>query len=122
MDRKTVLLHINTMQNAFDNMSAENEVTSLATVSFVETEIEREETFEPGFYHQKITLDYDNTIVYVSFDTFEGQSCVESAVYDKRGLSNEDIEWIDSEIKVRSEEWANKYNESRKLDSFEIYF
>ena len=114
--------YLKTMQNAFDNMSAENEMTNLATVSFVETEIEREETFEPGFYHEKATLDYGNTIVYVLFDTFEGESCVESAIYDKRGLSNEDIEWIDSEIKARSDEWADKYNKSRKLDSFEIYF
>ena len=101
------------MQNAFDVMSAENENANLATVSFVETETERDLIFEHGFYHKKITLDYDNTIVFVTFDTCEGESYVESAIYDKSGLSNEDIEWIDSEIKVRSIEWADKYNKDR---------
>lgn len=113
VDRKTVLPYRNTMQNAFDVMSAENETSDLATVSFVETEVERENIFEHGFYHKKITLDYNNTIVYVTFDTCEGESYVESAIYDKSGLSNEDIEWIDSEIKAHSDNWADKYNKGR---------
>ena len=95
------------MQN---ELSAENEMSALANVSFVETEIERETMFEHGFYHKKIVLNYDNTIVYVVFDTCEGESFVKSAIYDKSGLSNEDIEWIDSEIECFSQDWADDYN------------
>ena len=106
------------MQN---ELSAENEMTSLATVSFMETETERETMFEHGFYHKKIVLNYDNTIVFVTFDTCEGESYVESAIYDKSGLSNEDIEWIDGEIKAHSDNWADDYNKGIKEENEEYY-
>jgi hypothetical protein len=121
VDRKTVLPYLKTMQNDFANMSAENENANLATVSFVETETERDLTFEHGFYHKKIVLNYDNTIVYVVFDTCEGESFVESAIYDKSGLSNEDIEWIDSEIECFSQDWADDYNKGIKEENEEYY-
>ncbi len=118
VDRKTVLPYLKTMQN---ELSAENEMSALANVSFVETEIERETMFEHGFYHKKIVLNYDNTIVYVVFDTCEGESFVESAIYDKSGLSNEDIEWIDSEIECFSQDWADNYNKGIKEENEEYY-
>ena len=100
------------MQNDFANVSAENENANLATVSFVETETERESTFDPGSFDKKIN--FAGIDIFISFDMFEGIADISKAVYDKSGLSNEEIELVESEIECFSEEWCIEYEKKEK--------
>ena len=106
------------MTNEFANISAESNLSSMIALSIEEiTEanawFDNVNTFHPGNYDKRFTLDHGDTVVYVTFvNTFYGDTEVDSVVYDKNAVTSEDIEWIESEIDVCVPSWIAQYKEA----------
>lgn len=117
IDGHLVFPHSVSMQNDFANMSAENNLNDMITLSIEEINeanawFDNINTFNPGNYDKRFTLDHANTVVYVTFiNTFDGVE-VDSVVYDKNAVTADDVEWIESEIEVRVPNWIAEYKEA----------
>jgi hypothetical protein len=107
------------MENDFANISAESNLSSMITLSMEEISeanawFDNVNTFHPGNYDKRFTLDHGDTVVYVTFcDTYDGVE-IDTVVYDKSIVTTDDIEWIESEIDVCVPNWIAQYKEARK--------
>jgi len=107
------------MENDFANISAENNLSSMITLSIEEIAeanawFDDMKAFTPGSYDRRFTLDHGDTVVYVTFcDTYDGIE-IDTVVYDKSIITTDDIEWIESEIDVCVPSWIAEYKEARK--------